>query len=169
MNYTDIIKAEAEKTIAKLESLGFPRIDIQYVVTKINPKTAGQARYKGNIVTINELYMKDHEQQIVEQTLPHEICHLYQHKYFPTAKQAHGPEWKRLMMAVGCKPDTYHSMIIPEQKANKRKKIRYIYTTECGKTARLTKQQHEHVQIGYKRFSIAGKVLTWTNKSEYIA
>lgn len=164
----EIITSHAEKTIAKLESMGFPRLDISYTVEKLPAKTAGQAHLYSKIVKINTLYLKEHKESILSDTLPHEICHIYQAHYFPNAKQSHGPEWKRLMSAIGCQPNTYHSMAIPEIAQSRRKKVRYIYATATNKTAGLTKQQHTDAQNGCKCFSIKGELLVWSGKKTYI-
>ena len=72
--------------------MGFPRLDISYTVEKLPAKTAGQAHLYSKIVKINTLYLKEHKESILSDTLPHEICHIYQAHYFPNAKQSHGPE-----------------------------------------------------------------------------
>lgn len=164
----EIITSHAEKTIAKLESMGFPRLDISYTVEKLPAKTAGQAHLYSKIVKINTLYLKEHKESILCDTLPHEICHIYQAHYFPNAKQSHGPEWKRLMKAVGLQANTYHNMSIPEIAQSKRKKVRYVYVTQSGKEGLLTRQQHTDVQSGYKRFSVRGEVLEWTGQQKHI-
>jgi len=56
----------------------------------------------------------------VEETIAHEIAHHITRKLYPLAKQAHGPEFRSVMQAIGYDGSTYHTM---NPKAAKRRAI----------------------------------------------
>lgn len=167
--YEALFAKKTEEIVQKLEKAGFPRVKVKLKFDKLNPRVAGTASGKGNVITINTLYLKDHLYEVSDQTLAHEICHIYQFKYFPDAKQAHGPEWKSIMRSIGYRPETYHQMSVPEQKPRqKRKKVRYVYTNGVKKCY-VTKQQHEKLTSGRVIGTLQGHPIVWTGKiEEYI-
>lgn len=42
-------------------------------------------------------------------TIYHELAHIIQYRIFPYAKQAHGPEFRHIMQAIGEDYSTYHN------------------------------------------------------------
>lgn len=132
------------------ERRGLPRFEINCTVTKLNRGCAGQASYQSNTVKISEDFLKAHEEGVIGVTVPHEVCHLYVHKYYPNHKQHHGPEFRRLMNILGLDGDTYHTMKVEGHERRKVTKTRYEYSSSCGKHHKLTKTQHQKMNVGYR-------------------
>lgn len=88
------------------------------------------------------------------QTIKHEIAHLIQFKYYPYAKQAHGPEFKRILATLGGVPST-HAVMSAEQSAAFRSTRKYIearfdYACSCN-TFKISKRMHNQILKGQTR------------------
>ena len=189
----DFYHAVSEKiteTQNKLEKLGFPKIDIDFSVERLKPGMAGIAycsssgymyadessARKGKIerdkpfIKISKDYLKEHEEIVLSRTVPHEVCHVYVHKYFPRAKQSHGPEFRRLMNALGLEGNTYHKMQLENgPKRRKNRKLRFVYVLpSTGEQFNLCKSDHEKIQSGRFVYSSKGECIQFTGNSIYI-
>lgn len=144
------ILAKTREVVNKLNSYGYSPINLQYSVEKLRPGVAGSARYSKSEVAISEDYLQFHPEHIFDVTIPHEICHHYVDKYFPRAKQAHGPEFRRLMNILGLKGDTYHSLGVVPGTSGK-KQMRIEYKCEC-KTHQITTTKHNRIVAGKTKY-----------------
>lgn len=77
---------------------------------------AGQAFPSFGIIELDIDYFNAHTEEMCAVTVPHELAHLIVHKYYPCAKQAHGPEFRTVAQSIGACASTYHSMTRPESK-----------------------------------------------------
>ena len=153
--------AEVQEKFAKA---GYPSFPIYSEITKLGRGIAGQARYSMNGIFISEAYIKEFPDEVLNVTVPHEVCHLYVNRYMRYAKQAHGPEFRDLMRFLGLPGKTHHNMKLVNGPVRKtRAKYRYIYKTVDGvyDNLKLTSQQHNKIQRGIV-LSYRGKMLTWT-------
>lgn len=164
MTLVEKVVARVAEVQSRLAKCGYPSFPINSKVTKeLKPGIAGQARYYGNEILINEFYMIEHEASVLHDTVAHEVCHLYQHKYIGHAKQAHGPEFRGLMNLLGLAGKTHHNMKLVNGPTKRHRTVtRYIYTDaarviECG----LTPKQHERALKGAS-FSCKGKKVFFT-------
>jgi predicted SprT family Zn-dependent metalloprotease len=168
MNYHEIQK-KVEEIQDKLLALGFPQIRMTAEIKKLGRGCAGRAYLGINCIHISPDYLKEFPEHVMNVTVPHEVVHLYVAKYFPRAKQAHGPEFRRLMRCIGLSGDTYHKMILSNAPPRQtRLKIRYMYITErTQKLIGLTPAQHQKA-INGATFMCKGERLKFTNeKKEY--
>lgn len=144
-----------EEVETKLEKLGFPKFGfgIQVEIGDLPPGVAGQCHYYANKVVISKAYLETNREEVINQTVPHEVVHLYVNRYFQP-KQAHGKEFRRLMVAIGCRPDTYHNMARPDSQT-RRKMTKYVYIcSSSGKSVNLSSQIHKKMLAGQKRFLV---------------
>lgn len=150
----------------KLLKIGYPRINIDITITKLKPGLAGVAYSRINKIKISQDYLREFPEQIIERTVAHEVAHLYVAKYIPSAKQAHGPQFKRILRYLGVSDSTYHSMKLVNGPVKiTRIKKRYVYITEHSKREiNLTTQQHNKVELG-RLFFYENERLTFTNKT----
>jgi len=162
----DLIHAKTKEVVDELSQHGYAPFELNVKIERIKPTFAGLAYRVYNIVILNSLYVRDHFEDALNVTLAHEICHLYQHKYYPRAKQAHGPEWKNLMRLLNLAPNTYHKLSVPELENNKKRKARYIYS-DGNKSFKLTTAKHNKIQKLRLQVSCNGKILVWTGEAEY--
>lgn len=122
-------------------------------------KAAGVARSNILIpalsyIDLNSYFVETGLDHILNNTIPHELAHIVQKVLYPRAKQAHGPEWKRIMRHVfNVEPSTYHSMdvagLYESGVIRTRKKNRHVYTCECTEHL-ITKQRHNKVLNGHR-------------------
>ena len=64
---------------------------------------AGLYNTKTNTLTFDPLYLERHTDHFINQTVPHEVCHLVQTLRYPE-KRVHGRNWQALMCKVGLDP-----------------------------------------------------------------
>lgn len=184
------VSEKIAETQNKLAEIGFPRIEIDLSIERLKPgfagiaycasegfmnadecsKKAGIKYYTEPTIKISCDYLAECEEEVLNRTVPHEVCHVYVHKYFTRAKQAHGPEFRRLMKALGLDGSTYHKMKLengPQRKKNK--KLRFVYVRpSTGEKIHVTKKDHEKSQSGRYTFSVKGEVIKFTGESVYI-
>ena len=160
----DKIVAKVYEVQEKFEKAGLTRFHINIGTAKLPPAIAGRASLRDNVVQISEDYIREFEDDIINVTVPHEVCHLYVRKYFPKAKQHHGPEFRRLMRYLGLEGNTYHNMQLQSVPNNRRVKTRFIYNV-YGSDERiaLTKKQHEQAINGNCRYK--GSLITYSGES----
>jgi predicted SprT family Zn-dependent metalloprotease len=167
MNYLEKITLRIEKTQIKLQAMGYDRIEIPNVlVTKLGKGTSGQASYyPTRTIKISVDYIREFEEQILNRTVPHEVVHHYVNKYFPRARQHHGPEFRNIMRALGCDCATKHSMHLSKPQTGGRTVVRHLYKTELTlKLIRLTTGQHKKILMNPNRFTAHGEKLIYTGK-----
>ena len=145
-----MVMVRAEEVQDRLDRLGFPRFNIKFNITSLKSRTTGISYFEKNIVEISKHYLREHQEFILNVTVPHEICHLYVFKYFPDAKQCHGPQFRKMMSLLGLEGNTKHSLPILKKGPTKnvRTKIRYVYVTESGKEKMLTQHEHKKAILG---------------------
>lgn len=133
----------------------FPTLNLAQPAVSFFSKSvmAGCAYCSSNRLEFNEILMK---QDGFENTVVHEIAHLIVKKLFPFAKQAHGPEFRRVMNAVGFEGTTYHKYDISEVRKTKR----YEYKCSC-KIHNLSAIRHNNQSCGRTRYkcSLCGESL----------
>ena len=163
------INAKVVEVQAKLAKAGYPKIPIEVLVRDLGPRIAGRALYNNRTIIISEAYFKQFPDTMLNETVPHEVCHQYVAIYFPYAKQAHGPEFRALMRTLGLQGSTYHNMQLKGVKIRRNAVKRYVYLSEITKAqVLLTSQQHTKQQAtgafrtrkGNERLVYAGKVIT---------
>jgi len=173
MNLNEMIQIEIAKTQATLKRYGLPTFDIPFSVTKMSKsKCIAFAHYAGHL-EFNEAYFSHCEGFNYKETIAHEVCHLYQFKYFPHAKQGHGPEFRSLMRKCGYEGTTkavVTGKAAMVSAAKTKTKTRHIYiTANSKKEVMLTVQQHKkeqlHIQLFNRgRYNLRGEALTYTKK-----
>lgn len=59
-------------------------------------RIAGKARFSTWTVFVNPNFLVEYPEEIINQTVPHEVAHLICRSMYPKAS-AHGKEWKSIM------------------------------------------------------------------------
>ncbi|MAH46520.1 hypothetical protein CMI37_11850 [Candidatus Pacearchaeota archaeon] len=101
----------------------FPTIEYS-----LRGKVAGQANYGKNKIRLNLKAFELEPADMMDDTVPHEVCHLYAHKHNPHRIKPHGYEWKECMRALDLTPKRCHSYSLP----NARKVRRWTYYCGCA-------------------------------------
>ena len=163
MSIENKIKAKIEETQKKLAHFGYQHFSINFEVSPLKKGISGVANLSTDRIRISPDYLREFEEQILSRTVPHEVCHLYVHRYF-NAKQFHGPEFRALMHLVGADSSSKHSMLLKEGSSSGRKVKRFIYKTERTKREiQLTTKQHENAQRG-AAYRVKGEKIVYDNK-----
>ena len=84
----------------------FPKISVSL---DLKGTCAGKAYHWENRVKLNRFLLRQNPEEMVNQTLPHEIAHVITHIQYPFAQKSHGPEWQSVMRMFGLVPDTCHN------------------------------------------------------------
>jgi predicted SprT family Zn-dependent metalloprotease len=152
------IKNKADNVLGILQNCGFPKVYFDVELNRLSPGIAGCAQIYRNKIMISIDYLREHFDEIINQTLPHEICHIYVTKYFPNAKQHHGKEFRMLMNYLGLEGKTYHNMVLKDSpNKTRRTKTRYVYVAEnSGQKYMLTPMQHNKQLTGKSKFVAKG-------------
>ncbi len=154
-----------------LESFGLAKFGFSVAINTLKPGQAGCANTFWNKIILSADYIKEFADQVINVTLPHEICHLYINKYFPRAKQHHGPEFRRLMNLLGLDGKTYHTMQLANPTRKTKTKTRYVYIAEKSNTlVNLTLGQHQKMVSGASSFTLktTGEKLKFTGEIKKI-
>ena len=144
---TNLIRAVEDKVIEVmiLAQKQFKFVfDIPEISYEINSsRIAGMAFQRQWAIKINSSYLKAHTDHIINTTIAHEIAHLIQFKLFPTAKQAHGPEFRYICRMLGIDGKTYHTM--PRMNV-----VNHVYICNCRKHF-VSNIVHRRMQAGQNR------------------
>lgn len=117
---------------------------------------------KGTL-TINPDYFKNHYQDMIDRTVPHEVAHYVSDFIYGRASDVHGPVWASVMKVIGLPPTRCHNYSLEGVKTRKVARP-YHYTCGCkDKVFHLTNQIHEKIQMGRWR-----KCLKCHNRIVYI-
>lgn len=130
------------KILGKENSLVIPvtyRTDMHVV--------AGTAWLGEKRIEFNTQLLLSNEEDFFAQTIPHEVAHILQIILYPHAKQSHGPEWRRIMIRLGCHPHRTHNYDVSVCSTMKR----FNYSCSCKKALMLTQIIHNKIQKGQNR------------------
>jgi len=117
--------------------------------------TGGKAYRNINTIVLNHHFLDDpiNEKHMLEQTIPHELAHLVTWLCFPSAKQAHGPEFRQVLGSISWNTSTHHKMDLTEVKklsTQVKTKKRYVYVCDCPEKKHLmTPVAHNRIKKGW--------------------
>ena len=181
MTMLSVVEKYVQRTVDRLQAAGFAPIQIECAVDRLKPGVAGAAYQLDKRIVISKDYLHEHPYEVQEETIPHEVCHIYQMVYFRFAKQAHGPEFRHLMRLIGCNGSTKHNMVLskgPTRRTNR--KVRYVYVSAVTKREiLLTRTKHTQQQnwldfmgteegLPASMFTFRGEALTYTGTIKVI-
>lgn len=105
-------------------------------------KVAGRA-FDSHRIELNEILYNENKNDFHAGTIPHEVAHCVVYRLYTDHKAPHGKEWKKVMIAFGIEPETYHNYSIRNAS---RLKI-YDYFCEC-QDWQFTSIRHNRVKKG---------------------
>lgn len=147
------LNAEKQRVLAIARDRGFNVDNVEVVVEGMsynNRFSAGTYSTYFNKVTISMHYLVAHPDEVIGNTLSHEIAHAIVRRYFPDAKQAHGKEFRMIHRMLGGTGETYHHMANPEGIVeSKRKMTKYVYPCpKCNHEYHVSPQTHKKLMAG---------------------
>ena len=126
--------------------------------------TAGTATYSTWTININPVLLAENFDDMLADTVPHEMAHLITDQVYPEAHQRtgnmtrtrngvwrrskrspHGEEWKSVMRVLGCEPSRTHSF--DTTNARVRERTSYAYKCNCcGAELQMGPKRHAKEQ-----------------------
>jgi SprT protein len=140
------VESEISRCRKVLVEYGYDLPDIQTFYYK-NSRVAGESQGI-NRIHINSDLLNSHTEEMVKDTVPHELAHCLVHQYSPGAKP-HGPEWQRFMRLLGCEPVRCHEMEQPHLPRKRQK--RHAYECACRIHMLTTAKHHNIILKGHGR------------------
>lgn len=114
-------------------NVDFPQLDFT-----LKGGVAGQA-FRRNALRFNLYHLRYHTEEMINQTVPHEVAHLIVYANFPQAKP-HGREWKEIMRLLGALPERCHSY------SSDIRTKKWKYTCACNTIRFLSTRRHNQIQ-----------------------
>ena len=123
-------------TIEKIEQLYKTKFHKPVTVRyDINSARTGGLAYPGQfLIRLNPAYLNKYQDEYIKRTVVHEVAHLgveqvYRKDQGRWKVDAHGPEWKNMMVRLGADPSRCHSYEAEEGQG--RQKTKYAYVCGC--------------------------------------
>lgn len=114
-------------------------------------RSAGMAVYQPrkrraepDLIRINAGLLQEHPDEMLEETIPHEVAHIVAHRLFGPRIKPHGAEWRAVMAAFGKSPEVQHRMEVEPS----RRLRRYRYHCACPAGVELTSIRHNRARRG---------------------
>ena len=145
-------------------SMPIPKIEFK---PRIGLQLGFAERATNKVVMNMDLCNEKHWHIILNEVLPHEVCHLVAPKIYNRWRHgidknqgwSHGNAWKECMVSIGLPPNTRHaaSQEMKETLQVRKVKKNFVYGCPCGKTFELTALLHNRIQTGQKRHCLTCK------------
>jgi SprT protein len=92
----------------------------------------------------NPYYIVEDPQKFMEQTIPHEVAHIFQHALHPQSKP-HGIEWIGIMKKFGVTPEIYTDIHV-DNPVPQAKLLHLYQCMECGAKKVFNKKEHDQFE-----------------------
>ena len=146
------ICAEVDKIVTRhylIAEKHFDRIltpvpTIQYNLTGKCAGMANSFTYPFPIIQLNPHFFEENKEEMLHQTVPHEVAHLITDKVYGD-KKPHGPEWKSVMRLFGLEPKRCHAYDT-SQVILKRKTRCFTYYCRCFSGVTVGLNIHRKIQ-----------------------
>ena len=136
-------KAKVQELILKAETAYKRPFPVPAIDYNLRGRVAGRACCLKWKIKLNRFLIESDTEDMINQTLPHEIAHLITFARNPRAS-AHGFEWRMVMMLFGIPADRCHQMDTTNAGRNKStKQRRWIYSCKC--------REHKITTVRHKR------------------
>lgn len=105
---------ECMQIIKAKYKVDMPQPTIQF---DLKGTSAGTADYRKWVIQINPVFLKNNFEDMLYETVPHELAHLATHVIYPeahkrtwnTKRRPHGAEWQSIMRSMGVEPQRTHN------------------------------------------------------------
>jgi len=140
-----------ERTEALIEQAGRQdgcRYRLPLVRVDLRGQTAGQFRIERDgraVIRYNLGLLRRYRERFLRQTVPHEVAHYLAFARYGRNIRPHGPEWQRIVRALGGAPERCHDYDTAGLGA--RRLRRFLYHCGCGEHE-LSSVRHNRVGRG---------------------
>lgn len=132
-------------------------VEIEQIDYDLNGLNGGEADYINKRIRLHPVFLRNHTEEYIEQTVVHEFAHLANDVLFPQDlsectgnRKAHGKNWKNLMIALGAKPVIRHCYSLEHLRS--KLKYRNYMCTCCGQDVKVSQIRHRRIMEGTKYF-----------------
>lgn len=115
------------------------------IVYDVKGTTAGFAHYGKNEIRLNTELLYTHWDDMLHNTVPHEVAHIVAGQQYGFRIKPHGGEWALCMIALGLEPTRCHNYEVKKARVHKRP---FVYTCDC---------QEHHVTALLHRRMLSGR------------
>jgi SprT protein len=155
------VTAKINECVAKINaahSTVMPPITVAYDIN--STRLGGEAHPSKMHLRFNPMYLNEHTDHYIAQTVPHEVAHLGVHHVRGSAnrwvvrgskvkRDIHGEAWKTMMALLGVPADRCHTYTTPAGVTAGKPKSKYTYTCSvCGALIVLGPKKHAQMQRG---------------------
>lgn len=124
----------------------FPLPEVMY---DLNGQVAGYASYKANRIRLNYDCLVNYSEDMINQTVPHEVAHLIAYRVFMLGRgiriKPHGWEWRSVCGVLGIPATRCHSY---EVKPARKVARPYVYSCACREWP-TTRCLHKRMERGH--------------------
>jgi SprT protein len=134
-------------------------LELPTIIFRQLGRRAGCATYSKNKIELNsDFFNNGHADDMINQTLPHEIAHLVASVKYGEMGRGHGYWWKHVMGLLGLTPNRCHCYSMENVKTKNPPK--FVYRCGCRSEIFFTKIRHNRHQSGRHYFcKMCGKQL----------
>jgi SprT protein len=146
------VETIVDECITKAKRVWGDKIHIKpAIIYDTKGKAAGWASYCyfNPRINLNPILLNANEDEMLNQTVPHEVAHIVTHMVFPGAS-SHGREWRSVMRVFGVRADRCHNMDIGVVYKAQGKKM-FVYHCGCmvsGKNKDIIVTGNMHTRMG---------------------
>lgn len=104
--------AKVHEVMQKANEMYNINVNLEVKVNVRGSRIAGVAERKWGTyrVRLNPLFCQQHPQDMLEDTIPHEVAHIV--CFALKCCDGHGPNWKRIAKSLGCSGERTHSLSV---------------------------------------------------------
>lgn len=147
-----VVTASVEHVLLAYPSLVLPPILITY---ERSYTTAGWAKCLLYQVNFDPILLVANQEEFLKQIVPHEVAHIITEHIHGHKVQAHGDEWKAIMVLMGLEPLRCHTL---DTSISKRKFTTYKFICGC------TDEVHEYASVMSRKILLEKYVCTICQK-----
>lgn len=108
----------------------------------------GRRRGGGGVIRLNDELLASNPDDMMNETVPHEVAHVAARWFYGARIKPHGPEWRSIMHAFGKQARICHDL--PTRPA--RRMTYYPYSCACPAPNYLSAIRHRRAQRGKQRY-----------------
>jgi SprT protein len=129
------MKRECEAKVKQSVSIIEKNFNVKMITPKVSFQLrgtcAGKACHSNNTIKVNPILLKENYEEMINQTIPHEVAHLATRVIYRRRVKPHGHEWREVMYSLGLEPTRCHQYDVSNARVCRRKRKKYKVTCSC--------------------------------------
>lgn len=96
-------------------------------------------------INLNPILLNENVDEFIENTIPHEICHLVCDEVYPSqrySRNIHGPRWREMMGILGAQAEAFHTYDVTNSRLPHTNTVYRYACTGCKKTFDVGIKRH---------------------------